>query len=231
MSPSHLRVERSTTEEEREYYSLSAQVYARFAPFYDVVAMPLKPYRREVVRLSGTGAGARVIDVATGTGAQAQAFTAVCGEVVGVDLSEAMLRVARRKNRSRNLRFVRCDAVELPFDDASFDIACVSFALHEMPRSVREAVVKEMTRVTEPNGTIVVVDYGLPRNALSRFLVFHVVHLFEREHYADFIHSDLPALLETAGIVVRDQRSLLFGVERLFIGTNRGDAVRTASTT
>ena len=88
----------------------------------------------------------------------------VADAVIGIDLSEAMLRVARRKNGLPNVTFQRADATALPFEDANFDAACVSFALHEMPATIRERVVREMARVTKVGGTVVVVDYALPRN-------------------------------------------------------------------
>jgi demethylmenaquinone methyltransferase/2-methoxy-6-polyprenyl-1,4-benzoquinol methylase len=206
------------TVEEREYYSLSKRVYAVFAPFYDAVTFPLKRLRREVASMAGAGPGSKVLDIATGTGAQALAFAETSAEVVGVDLSEAMLRVAQRKNRLPNVTFRQADATELPFEDASFDVSCISFALHEMPSSIRERAVLEMRRVTKPGGTIVIVDYALPENALARTLVYHVVKLYERDHYAGFVRSDLRALLEGMGISVQQERSALLGAAKIVTG-------------
>ncbi|HEX9295041.1 MAG TPA: methyltransferase domain-containing protein [Polyangiaceae bacterium] len=206
-----------STDEERDYYALSEHVYAAFAPFYDLVAYPLRKVRGQVATLAGTNSRSRVLDVATGTGSQAIAFAKSAGEVVGIDLSEAMLRIARKKNRAANLKFQRADATELPFEDESFDIACVSFALHEMPDSVRERAVKEVVRVTKPNGTIVVVDYGSPPGVIGSAF-FHVVKLFERDHYVEFIHSDLPALLRRAGVEVRAEHHALARAVRILMG-------------
>lgn len=169
--------------------------------------------------LAGVRAGMKVLDVATGTGAQALAFAARGAEVTGVDLSEAMLRIARRKSRSSNLTFLRADAATLPFPDESFDAACISFALHEMPRSVRTAVVRELSRVTRPGGTVVVVDWALPEGRpLARWLVYHVVKLWEPDCYADFVHSDLRALLAEAAIRVQEERPGLLGAAKIWTG-------------
>jgi demethylmenaquinone methyltransferase/2-methoxy-6-polyprenyl-1,4-benzoquinol methylase len=208
------------TDEEREYYALNKRVYAAFAPFYDFVTFPIGKLRRQVAAAAGVDARSRVLDVATGTGAQARAFAEKAGEVIGVDLSAAMLRVARRKNRFPNLIFRQADATELPFGDARFDVACISFALHEMPRSIRERTVAEMARVTKPGGTIVVVDYGQPRDAFGNVL-YHLVKLYERDHYVDFIRSDLRALLQQAGIEVGDDRAVLLGTVRIVTGSRR----------
>jgi ubiquinone/menaquinone biosynthesis C-methylase UbiE len=213
-----MKKQRGSNEEERAYYALSQKVYAVFAPFYDATTLPLRRLRDEVARTLPIDPRSRVLDVATGTGSQARAFAARAGEVVGIDLSAAMLRIARRKHRLPNLRFRRADAATLPFKSTSFDAACVSFALHEMPRSVRERVVREMVRVTKPGGAIVIVDYALPRNAVARWLVYHIVKLYERDAYADFVRSDVQALLRDAGVEVQSRRPVLAGLASIYSG-------------
>ena len=214
---------RGRTIEEREYYSLSERVYKYFAPFYDVLVSPFRRTRREVAALAEVGRDSAVLDVATGTGEQAVAFAATGADVIGVDLSEQMLRIARRKNGFSKLRFQRADAVELPFAEASFDLVCISFALHEMPESVREAVLHDMARVTKPGGRIVVVDYGLPRGRLARSLVYHLVKLYERDNYADFVRRDVTALLGAAGFRADQAHPKLLGVAKVWIGTKPQD--------
>ena len=63
-----------------------------------------------------------------------------------------MLRVANQKNKYENARFTAADATSVPFEDNHFDVACVSFALHDMPLTIREKVLKEMVRVTKSRG-------------------------------------------------------------------------------
>lgn len=138
--------------------------------------------------------------------------------VVAIDLSPRMLAIAMRKHRDRDIEFVEADATRLPVPDAAFNVSCVSFALHEMPRAVRERVVGEMARVTRPGGTVVIVDYVLPRSGVWRWLVYHVVKLYERDHYVDFVHADLAALLARAGISVGAEHRVLLGVARVVIG-------------
>ena len=207
----------SRTQEEHEYYSLNRRVYASFAPFYELVVSPIAPLRCRVAALAGVDARARVLDVATGTGAQARAFAEKAREVVGVDLSESMLRVARRKSRARNLIYQHADATALPFDDASFGVSCVSFALHEMPNTIRARVVGEMARVTRAGGTVVVVDYRRRAGTLGE-VIHRFVKLYERERYAEFIGSDLLGLIRTAGIEVREDRAMLLGAVRIIVG-------------
>ena len=206
------------TDEERAYYSFSRRAYAIFAPVYDAVVFPFRTLRHDVASTVDLRAGARLLDVATGTGQQAFAFAKKAREVVGIDLSEAMLRIARRKNQFPNVTFQQADAAELPFDEASFDASCVSFALHEMPASVRERVVREMARVTKPGGSIMIVDYGLPRNRFASTIVFHIVKLYERHHYESFVKSDWRTLLASAGVEVSEDRPALRGMARVLMG-------------
>lgn len=215
---------RGRTDEEREYYSLSERVYEKFAPFYDLIVRPLRRMRREVAAMSEVQAGTRILDVATGTGEQALAFARRGAEVIGIDLSERMLRVARRKSRLPNLSFQRADAAELPFPSASFDVVSISFALHEMPDTVREAVLSDAARVTKPGGLVVVVDYSLPRPRLARALAYHIVKLYERDHYEDFVRRDMRGLLAKAGVRLRDTRSRLLGSVGIWTGV-KSDAV------
>lgn len=217
----HAADRREQTKDERAYYSLSGRFYATFAPFYDAATAPFRKLRREVADRVVPGPDAMILDVATGTGAQALAFAGKARAVVGIDLSDAMLSVARRKNRFANVTFQKADATSLPFEDASFDASCVSFALHEMPSSVRERVVREMARVTKPGGTVTIVDYGLPQNRAASFLVYHVISLYERPYYASFVRCDLDALLASAGVDALEDRPALLGAARIITGRKR----------
>ena len=74
--------------------------------------------------------GSRILDVGTGTGKQAFAFAKKGYDVTGIDLSEAMLKVANKKNNYEDVKFTVADASNLPFKDSSFDVSGVSFALY-----------------------------------------------------------------------------------------------------
>lgn len=213
---------RGKTAEERSYYALSEGVYARFARAYDLAVSPiLNKLRSDVVQLSGATTESTVIDVATGTGAQARAFATKCRRVVGIDLSEAMLQVARAKGPLPGLAYVHADATSLPFEDGSFDVVTISFALHEMPATIRAATLAEMLRVTRAGGTVVVVDWGLPQGSLARHAVYRAVRFFEDAHYTEFIRLDLGSVLARSGIDVAAQHEALWGAARVVVGTKR----------
>jgi ubiquinone/menaquinone biosynthesis C-methylase UbiE len=108
--------------------------------------------------------GARVLDVACGTGLVAfPAAQAVgpSGRVVGVDLSGQMIDLARRRAKTQkvsNVDFTRMDAENLALPDASFDVALCALGLMYLPDP--ERAVREMRRVLRPGGRLGVAVWG-----------------------------------------------------------------------
>lgn len=197
--------------EEKEYYALTKKAFDLLAPFYNIMTLPLVRVRNQVVDFANAGKGSTVLDVATGTGQQAFAFAKRGHDVIGVDLTKSMLDIARKHNKGGLVKFEAADATHLRFEANSFDVSCVSFALHDMPPNIREKVFQEMVRVTKPGGIIVVVDYDLPRNKIGRALIYRLITLYEGEYYKQFIVSDLNSLLRKTSVEAIARVSVLFG--------------------
>ena len=126
-------------------------------------------WRGRAADLARVGPGDRVLDVATGTGdlaVELDGRVSPGGEVVGVDFSESMLELARRK--APGMRFEAGNALELPFADDEFAAATVGFGARnfsDLPRGL-----SEMVRVTRPGGRVVVLEITTPqRPPLSWF--------------------------------------------------------------
>jgi ubiquinone/menaquinone biosynthesis C-methylase UbiE len=109
--------------------------------------------------------GAAVLDVGCGSGASAiPAAEAVGpqGRVVGVDLAERLLALARTKAARRkldNIEFVRGDMERLDFPDGSFDAVVCVFAIFFVPDMERQ--VAELWRLVRPGGQLVLTTWGL----------------------------------------------------------------------
>jgi SAM-dependent methyltransferase len=102
--------------------------------------------------LTGPGAGDRVLDLACGTGivARRAAARADLGRLVGCDVSDAMLDVARSESEGLDAQWYRADAVALPFPDGSFDVVYCQQGLQYLSDPV--AGLREMARVLAPGG-------------------------------------------------------------------------------
>jgi ubiquinone/menaquinone biosynthesis C-methylase UbiE len=129
----------------------AAEAYeSRFVPAIFAEWAPL------LVDAAGVQPGQKVLDVACGTGIVARAVAdrlGGSGTVVGVDLNEGMLAVARRLRP--DLEWRQADVVDLPDPDGTFDAVLCQMALMFFPD--RTAALREMARVTRPGGVVALV--------------------------------------------------------------------------
>lgn len=196
--------------------------FRRMAPVYDVVEVFARHIRIKVVSESGLSQGARVLDMACGTGAQSIAFAKKGFSVVGVDLSPDMLAQAKKKIRKDyDMTFLCQDASSVPYADSHFDLATISFGLHNMPEEIGAAVLKEMRRVTKPNGKIVIVDYDVPQNSFSAFLGRAVAKIWEGKYYDHFQEVGLQHYLNRTKLSIGEKENFMFANIQKVNCTNR----------
>ena len=101
----------------------------------------------------------RVLDIATGPGYIAEAFAGAAREVIGVDLTDAMLAIGKQRTTERgiaNVSFRAADAQNLPFENGAFDVVVCRLALHHLMQPLQ--VLREMTRVCRAGGKVLVED-------------------------------------------------------------------------
>jgi demethylmenaquinone methyltransferase/2-methoxy-6-polyprenyl-1,4-benzoquinol methylase len=219
-------------------------MFASIAPGYDltneVLSMGVhRLWRRTAVKLSGAAPGQQVLDCATGTGDLAIAFKrAVSGQgrVVGTDFCAEMLVPAPAKAAREGLQidFQVADAMALPFPDAQFDVASISFGIRNVDDPVK--CLKEMARVVKPGGRVVVLEFGQPTGpfgALFRFYSKHIMPMIggvltgNRAAYeylprtsAHFPANDkFLALMDQSGAYAsRAAHPLTFGTAYVYVG-------------
>lgn len=204
-----------------DYYSYTKKFMRKWATVFGLMEIFVSGLRNKVVDFTNAKNGSKILDVCTGAGGQAFAFAKRGYEVVGIDLSEDMIRVAKKKNKYKNLEFKVADATNMPFEDGYFNVSCVPFALHDMPLAIRKKVLEEMVRVTEPKGIVTVVDYALPKNKIGRYLIYHFVKSYETKYYPKFIKSDFQALLRKSGIEIKKELTVLLGAGRILKGIKK----------
>ncbi|PYQ25721.1 MAG: bifunctional demethylmenaquinone methyltransferase/2-methoxy-6-polyprenyl-1,4-benzoquinol methylase UbiE [Acidobacteria bacterium] len=134
-------------------------------------------WRRKTVRWSDAQPGDRVLDCATGTGDLAIAFHKVTGNATGTDFVPEMIQLAREK--SKNVYFEVADVTNLPYDDATFDIASISFGIRNVADPKKGLA--EMARVVKKGGRVMVLEFGQPqRRAFGAAYNLYTRHILPR---------------------------------------------------
>ncbi len=134
--------------------------YARWAPVYDLVfGAVFEPGRRASIA-AVRRIGGRILELGVGTGLSLASYGPGTS-VVGVDISEPMLRKAQERVVRDELARVEglavMDAGRLGFADASFDCAVAQFVITTVPDP--EGTLDELARVVRPGGEIVLVNH------------------------------------------------------------------------
>jgi uncharacterized protein len=141
--------------------SETIRTYSRLARVYELWArLTESRARRRVLELAAVRDGEAVLEVATGTGVQLVALARrnPSGRTAGVELAEGMLAQTRKRLGAPGLDRVelqRGDALELPFEDESFDLVVNSYMLDLLPRDDIPRALTEFKRVMKPGGRLV----------------------------------------------------------------------------
>ncbi|HTH79335.1 MAG TPA: bifunctional demethylmenaquinone methyltransferase/2-methoxy-6-polyprenyl-1,4-benzoquinol methylase UbiE [Ramlibacter sp.] len=151
-------------------------VFDSVAPRYDIMndlmSMGLhRAWKAYTVMVANLAPGARVLDIAGGTGDLALAFAKKAGPtgvVVHTDINEAMLRTGRDRliDAGIVLPTLVCDAEKLPFADDSFDVVSVAFGLRNMTH--KDAALAEMNRVLKHRGKLLVLEFSKVAKPLAK---------------------------------------------------------------
>jgi len=199
-------------------------------------------WRARTVESLALSAGAKVLDLATGTADLAIriARTHAAVSVVGVDPSVGMLDVGRTKVTASNLdgriELLVGDAGALPFADASLDGCTIAFGIRNFPD--RPKALREIARVLRPGARLAILELSEPRSGilgpLARFHIHRVVpfigglvsgsreYAYLQESIAKFPAPEVFAdTMREAGLDVLEVSPLTFGVVCLYVATPR----------
>lgn len=165
--------------QEQEFAGQIRSMFDRIAGVYDLMNTAMTAglhhrWRERAADRAELEPGDLALDACCGTGDLALELArrvGPAGRVIGSDFSEAMLDRARRKAEERgagSVRFEWGDALELPYDDASFDAVTVGFGARNL--ADLERGIGELARVLRPGGRLVVLEITQPRRPpLSTF--------------------------------------------------------------
>jgi SAM-dependent methyltransferase len=148
-----------------------------------------------------------LLDMPCGTGKLAQVLTTMVTEVVGADLSMAMMELAKGAYQTSHFRGFVCGSAErLPFCTAAFDtVVCLRF-MHLVPPATRRDILKELARITSRR---VIVSYGV--GTPFQLLRLKVRHAFLRGTSTPYPvrSADLRREIEAAGLRIARWKAIL----------------------
>ena len=156
----------------------------------------------------------RWIDVACGPGLITRGVAPRVREAIGVDLTPAMIDVARREAEAEeleNVRFEVGDATALSHPDATFDGAVTRFSLHHIPLPGR--VVAEMARVVRPGGHVVIADHLTSQEAGAAAFHQEIERLRDPSHWSCLTAPRMIELGEQAGLELVSARQHPFSLD------------------
>ena len=146
-----------------------AKAYARWAPIYDVVFGAVFERGRMAAIAAAERIGGRILEVGVGTGISLPDYRRT-SRLIGVDLSEPMLRKAHERVTTQALDHVDgvavMDAQRLGFPDATFDVVVAQYVITVVPDP--EATLDEFARVVRPGGEIILVNHIGAETGLRR---------------------------------------------------------------
>jgi len=218
------------------------QMFDKIAPKYDFLNHFLsvgidKVWRRKAIKILSGYKADRILDVATGTGDFALATIKLKPQnVIGLDLSEQMLKVGRDKIRKLGLEsvveFRKGDSEAMPFNNEDFDAITVAFGVRNFENL--EQGLSEFLRVLKPGGVAIILEFSKPKNFPIKQLYYYyftkILPLIGRIVSKDsFAYSYLPesvmafpddlqflSILKEIGFSKVTQRRLTFGVATVY---------------
>jgi len=200
--------------------------YKGVAKFYDSLFEPFNKGLRGIgMKMFPPEEGMLVLDVGCGTGIHLERYQKAGCRVSGIDLSPAMLLVARDR-LGDNADLHLGDASKMPYPDETFDLILMSTVLHEMPPAMRAAVIDESKRVLKKNGRLLWIDFHPgPIKPMKGWINKSVINLVEfiagGEHFRNYRHfiknKGLPALISAHRLSVVQEKIVGGGSMAVFL--------------
>lgn len=195
-----------------------------FSRIYDgVFFLFLYQIRKKISQETNKLQAKSVIDMCCGTGSQIKFLRKnKIPNLVGIDISDNMLAIARKKGLAKYC--LKKDATNTNYANNIYDVALVSFALHETYPEVAQSIVNETVRIVKQGGIIIITDYVLDKNTLfiGKYGAFIIERMIGGKHYENYKFYTKKQLLKEYTVSLRKIRehSFLFGVVRVQIYNN-----------
>ena len=195
-------------------------------------------WRNKVVEIVGKTNPETILDIATGTGDLAISLAKTsASKIIGLDISEGMLSVGRKKieklNLNKKIEMVLADSEEIPFEDASFDAITVAFGVRNFENL--EKGLSEIYRVLKKGGIFVVLETSIPTKTpykqgykfYSTKILPTIGRVFSNDKVAYKYLSDSAAafpygeafnnILRKTGFIAIENKPQTFGVASIYL--------------
>lgn len=221
------------------------RMFNNIAPYYDKICHILsfnidRLWRKRLVKLVAASEPINIVDIATGTGdvAISLAKNIPTSQIVGIDLSEEMLKVARQKIErlgvKSNIRLLCEDAENLSLPSNSFDVVTISFGIRNFENI--DKGLSEFYRILREGGSLFVMEFSIPKhkvfNVLYRFYSKYILpvigqviskdnkaYTYLPESIVEFYQDDeFTELLQNNGFNNCTAISLTNGIAHIYIG-------------
>jgi demethylmenaquinone methyltransferase / 2-methoxy-6-polyprenyl-1,4-benzoquinol methylase len=152
---------------EQKVHGVFEKIYSNYDKMNSVISFQQHiKWRKETMKHMSVKEGSKALDVCCGTADWTLALGEEVGEegkVFGLDFSQNMLSIGEEKVKEsplNNIELIHGNAMELPFEDGTFDYVTIGFGLRNVPDYLQ--VLKEMNRVLKPGGMAVCLETSQP---------------------------------------------------------------------
>lgn len=226
---------------EQRVHHVFEKIYKNYDKMNSVISFQQhKAWRKDTMKRMSVKPGSAALDLCCGTADWTIALADEVGpngKVVGLDFSKNMLKIGQEKVSSLNLNqvtLVHGNAMDLPFEDNSFDYVTIGFGLRNVPDYMQ--VLKEMYRVVKPGGKVVCLETSQPTlfgfKQLYFFYFRFIMPVFGKlfaksyEEYSWLQESardfpgmkELARMFEEAGFTNIQVKPYTFGVAAMHLG-------------
>ena len=187
--------------EKKDY--IPALKYGFLTPFFDLFLGLLTPERKfkgALISEAEIKPGQKILDFGCGTATLTIMAKTSCSEadVAGIDIDEKIIEIAEKKVEKSGLsiEIVHYQGGKLPFEDGTFDKVISSLVFHHLTTIQKNTVLNELYRILKAEGSLLIGDFGKPKNFLMAFLS-NLLRLLEP--IDDNIRGKLPKMIRQAG--------------------------------
>lgn len=182
----HIRPYPSSSKSKKEQVE---EMFDNISGKYDVLNRLLSfkidvRWRKKLIQRLGDKEAFKLIDIATGTGDLAIEIAKQKPniQIIGFDLSQKMLEIGKKKiekaGLSNQIEMMKGDAENMPFEDASFDMATVAFGVRNFENLDKGLL--EINRVLKPNGLLLILEFSKPKGWFAPIFNFYFKFLLPK---------------------------------------------------